>query len=116
MKKCGNSMMNGGRNSGALIQRKRRSKNTLSSGSVERGGHKSGNSGSTVTVTLTAGSLAPVNGEATFGPSMNMVKMGRSGNELQGEGQYYRQQSFYKGSNKGGKKGGKGGGKGGRGK
>ena len=67
-------MRNGEQTNGALTMRKRRSKNTVSSGSVKRGGRKSGNSGSTMTVTLTVGTLAPVNGEATFGLSMNVVK------------------------------------------
>ena len=75
-----------------------------------------GKSGSIATATLIAGTHIPVNGEVAIGPFANLAKGGRSGDEWQEEGQYYRTQSFYRGGRKGGKKGGKGGGKEGRGK
>ena len=67
-------MRNGEQTNGALIQKKRRSKRTLSNGSVRKGGLKSGMLGSTVAATLTSGTLARVNGGALFGLSMSMAK------------------------------------------
>ena len=55
-------MRNGEQTNGALALKKRRSKRTLSNGSVKQGGHKREMFGSTVTATLTNGTLAQVNG------------------------------------------------------
>ena len=111
----GEAMRSGELTNGALMVRLRRSKKK-NKGSVSSVETKSGGNGSAVIATSIAGTLIPVSGEENFGPTTSMVKGGRSGNERQEEGQYYRQQSFYRGGPRGGKKGGKGAGEGGRGK
>ena len=96
----------------ALVPKLRLSKKLKSNSSAKSAGIENGKSGLTVIATSIVGTHTLQYGAAKLGPSTNVAKGGRSGEERQEEGQHYRTQSFYRGGRRGGKKGDKGSGKG----